>query len=285
MLSTEKGFTMRSGLRMGFTLIELLVVIVIVMALVILTAMTLPSQGRIANPILIKDGAQLRRIHQSWLIFAQEWESGFPKPSNVVSQFKGAVVDKQDPENHDDHSNLDTTANLYSVLIMHNFYLPELCVGPTEPSKNVSIIKNYNYDAYNPLENIHWDDSFSADLDAKSHVSYAHMPLFGERMTRHWQDSMNMKFPIISNRGPKDGDDPNSITLKIHGKSNQWVGNVVFNDNHVEVKRNMVIEMKDKDGKTFKDHIFKFDQEKDGFDAILTFTKAMTEDGPVTQWD
>lgn len=49
------------------------------------------------------------------------------------------------------------------------------------------------------------------------------------------------KFPIIANRGVKDGrmdgtDEygyVNSETLKIHGALNQWEGNLCYNDGHV----------------------------------------------------
>ena len=52
---------------------------------------------------------------------------------------------------------------------------------------------------------------------------------------------------MIGNRGPQDGaptggvcsDCPTyeeSITLEFHGGDRQWVGNIGFNDNHVELK-------------------------------------------------
>ncbi|MCZ6836114.1 MAG: hypothetical protein O7G85_10105, partial [Planctomycetota bacterium] len=235
---------------------------------------------------LIKDGSQIRGIHQSWLVFAREFDGKFPRPSEISNQeLKDLGGETFAPDVFVDQNHLDTTANLFSIMIMQNYISPELCVGPTEPSGSVFVHDDYNWDVYDPVANVHWDDQFSADLDSTSHVSYAHMPLFGENVNRHWRDTMSDTFPIVGNRGPKDGDDPSSITLKIHGSNKKWLGNIIFNDNHVVVSSEMVFDRVDEDGNTFSDHIFRFDQAKSGLDAILTFTKAMTEDGPVVQWD
>ena len=71
--------------------------------------------------------------------------------------------------------------------------------------------------------------------------------------------SLNAKWAAIGNRGPQDGsptggvcsDCPlyaESITLEFHGGDKQWVGNIGFNDNHVELVQTVFPE-----GMTFLD--------------------------------
>ena len=63
----------------------------------------------------------------------------------------------------------------------------------------------------------------------------------GKRRSVEWRESLNEKFAIVGNRGVKHGsleedDYLNSITIETHGGRKQWLGNLVFNDNHVKVE-------------------------------------------------
>jgi prepilin-type N-terminal cleavage/methylation domain-containing protein len=96
---------------------------------------------------------------------------------------------------------------------------------------------------------------------AVSHTSYAHMATFGMRKRLKWRTTQRSNIPILGTRGTgghyiKEGfagancDLPiatrtyggtligdqyrRSYTLDLHGARQQWVGNVVFADNHVE---------------------------------------------------
>ena len=66
----------------------------------------------------------------------------------------------------------DTTANLYSYLVMQRYITPDQLVSPadfvTDPDQD------YDWTLYNPRERVYWDPSFSADLSEVSNVSYAH---------------------------------------------------------------------------------------------------------------
>ena len=139
----------------------------------------------------------------------------------------------------DENRLLNTHDNLYSACIMQNYFTPELCVGPPEPSGYVAVKHDYDWSLYNPIENVHWDDSFKATLQKESHLSYAQMPLLGQRRAREWRESANPKFAVVGNRAVRGGslDETQyleSVTLKIHGGARQWIGNVAFNDNHIE---------------------------------------------------
>ena len=75
----------------------------------------------------------------------------------------------------------NTSANFWSALIMENMLKPEQLISPTDRGW-VEVVQ-YNYYAGD------WDPNFSADLSTTSNVSYAHMPLWGERLKKRWNKS------------------------------------------------------------------------------------------------
>jgi hypothetical protein len=202
-----------------------------------------------AQAKLLKDSSQIRGIHQSWLVFAGDSPNGeFPTPGLVDRQpvdLGAGFVDTPGRGKEDQLAN--TTAFVHSVCLMQNFYSPEFCVGPTEPSGSVFIKDDYNYELYDPIADNYWDSTFTCNLGTSSNVSYSSMPLGGERKLKHWKNSMDSKWAIVGNRGPADGDltgtgYKNSITLKIHGASKEWYGNICYNDNHVTPTRTFLPE-------------------------------------------
>ncbi len=261
----------------GFTKVELTVVLAALLVLLVIVYESLRSMRPQATAM--SDGSQIRGVHQSWLIFAREFNGVFPVPGLIQRK----PVEQDDvstiiPGQGAEDASQNTTANLYSACIMQNYFSPVLCVGPTEPSGNVFVDADYNWDLYNPFANVHWDPAFAADLHAGSNVSYAHMPLFGERRTAQWKESLDERFAMVGNRGPKDGiDDPTSLTYLIHGDPSQWVGNVIFNDNHVITSSSFALH----DG----DNIFKMENGPGGADSFIGITKTMTPEGPVLDWD
>ena len=66
------------------------------------------------------------------------------------------------------------------------------------------------------------------------------MAICGDRKHIKYRDTQAGGDPILSTRGVRDGALPGaqehetSPTLLLHGSRRQWVGNVGFNDNHVE---------------------------------------------------
>ncbi len=281
-----------SRLRGGRSRIDTLATVACAGLLVIVASVVLgqtrPSGGppAEAHPLSVKDASQLAEIHQAMVIFANEWGGLLPRPgliNRLPVELDGQL--RQIPGRGEEDISLNTTANLYSSLIAQNYFAPTLVISPVERSPEVSVRGSYDYNQYDPAEDVYWDPQFKADLLSGSHTSYAHLLLFGKRVDAQWRDTMDPKFPVLGNRGPKGGKlDPSSYTCGPHGN---WAGNVVYNDNHVEFEVTTTPSgLFFQSGEARKpDNIFAIDDGPRGRDAVLTFTKRMTASGPLLQHD
>ena len=180
---------------------------------------------------------------------------------------------------------LNNTANLYSAMVMQRYTIPAQLISGNEYSPNVWQDEQYNYAAYDPYDRVFWDPTFVADLDLESNVSFAHVPLYRRRLDRYWKFNVDSRTALIGNRGPLDGvDNPSSYT---YGRNGQWGGHIVFGDGHVDFFESFFPAGLSyfQDGETNYDNIFAMETGPNGDDAILSFTKQMTEDGPELQHD
>lgn len=284
--------------KSGFTLVELLVVMAII---ALLLGLLLPALAKArATARQVKDATQLRQIHTAWLTWSRQFNGIFPTPSliNRDATASGQQVPGKGPENlaingHD---------NLYGACLAQNYFSAQLCLSPSEASANVANCSTYNYNAYNVAQDKYWDENnttrFKSNLTVQSNTSYATLdfqPSTGTpaakktRMVKEWKESLNSKFPVVGNRGVKDGVYDGSYvtskTLEIHGGRSSWEGNICWNDNHVSFESNFSPEGMNKFGtnNTVEDNIFKAETEANNADAFLTVLKSIG--GMEATWD
>jgi prepilin-type N-terminal cleavage/methylation domain-containing protein len=255
--------------RRGFTLMELLVVIAIIALLVGLLVPALAKARR--NGETTKDGTQQKEIHRTFLSWANHNEGVLPIPGRID---RAGDVPGQGLEQYD----LNTSQSLYSAMIAQQYFDTAILIGPTEINRVVKQYEGvggsgYDFTQYDPGQNLYWDTGFGMDIadedpDYDCNGSFAHEALCGVRKNRHWRDTQDSTYPILGTRavwrGLPPGDDKHNLspTLRLHGPKNQWVGNVIFADNHVEQLQNFypaqtLYELDD--GTTQKDNIYNYE--------------------------
>lgn len=216
------------------------------------------------------DEMYLYSMYQSLAVFGNDNKGLYPVPS-AISGSKDVTE--------------DTTANLFSVMVMQNLIPTKQLISGNEYSGYVVEMQNYDFAALNPSKHVFWDSNFKADLSRLSNVSFAHEPLIGKRFTTEWNNRMTSTFPLIGNRGPQNG--ISSVNSLACGRNGIWGGNLLFGDGHIIFTKDAIgngISYED-GGERFPDNIFKLETGASGGDAILSFTKAINKNGVELQWD
>lgn len=297
----------RERARRGFTVVELIfvVVIVVLVLIVLMPALTPPRRG-VARQI--KDGTQVRGVHQGMVLFANNNNDKYPLPS--LLDVENFTVDAP-------AASKDTTGHIMSVLVYQNFFTPELLVSPSEVNPAILVDHKFEYTApsaaVNPAKAL-WDPGFNADFTEQTPkriagFSYGHRLPAGAKLEA-WSNSFNSNDAMVGNRGPlvtgvKQGTEPqvqatfnkDSLTLLIHGGRNSWEGNVAYNDNSIMFETKLAPEDKtwsempagDTSGKKYKswrDVLF-FDEKEDpnGTNNYLVNVKKVGEAGAEMIWD
>lgn len=250
----------------GFSLIGLLITMVCIVVLMYLlmssmnTAVTGAGNTLPGTVHSVKDELHLASLFRSIMANARDNGGSYLVPSEV---------------DRSRDASRNTTASLYSAMIAQNYIRPEDLISANERSGYVQECFNYNFQAYQPAQNKFWDPNFKADLQRGSNVSFAHMPLIGDRFRQNWSEPrMDSGFALVGNRGPKDGiNNPQSLT---YGRDGTWAGHIVFGDGHVEFIN------------TFSprgDNLFAMEKGPQGGDAILAFTPEISSSTVTLQFD
>lgn len=266
----------RDSVRRGFSLVGLLVTMtcMVVLSVLLMTSMNrrMTGEGSAVDGTVrsYKDQFVLHALHQSMTLGADDFRDQFITPRALTGS--------------DDRA-LDTTANLFSAMVMYQYLPVEQLIAANEYSGYVLADDDYDFNAYDDLGQTFWDPSFQADLHDLSNTSFAHVPLFGKRFHRAWQISVGRAIPVLGNRGPRDGEpDPRSFAV---GRSGVWGGHVVYPDGHIEFLTTFIPPgaWLEREGGREPDNIFRMDDPPDGPDAVLAFTTKMSDAGPTLQWD
>jgi len=213
---------------------ETLTLLAIIAALLAIATLAFGQQHQ--QKLRIKEQAQLAQLEHVLNVFANENDGRYPVPG-LLDRKKDPEFGRQVPGRGPEDTSLNHTAPLYSMMICQNYITPALVVSPAEVNPFVRVMprQDYNYDAYNPIEDNYWDDSFTVRIDKKdpgSNASYAHMAICGAFKTKHWRNTMNADRPVLGTRGPEDGATEGdaftrSPTLRFFQPHDRWVGAVM----------------------------------------------------------
>ena len=254
--------------RRGFSLIGILISLacIVVLMSIYMTSMHKAVTGGTGKSTQgsiwgMQDQIQLQMIVKAMTIDAMTGREDFLIPS-VLSR------------SNDVYDN--TSANFWSALVMQNLVAREQLVSPNDNGW----IEPAGYDY---VSGGFWDTSFSTDLSQTFNVSYAHMPLWGERLRRRWNPQAG-RFPILGNRGPEDGiERTNSLTLDMDGI---WRGWVCYADGSIEWQEGTTaVSRWDRSDGVQQDNIFLIEEDDSSDDAILGITQEVDDYGPILIWD
>jgi len=211
-------------MRKGFTLIELLVVISIIALLIAILLPALGAARRTARRM--QNSTQLRGIHQGLVTFANSNKSKFAGLDS-----KGKAVD-DGPNTTGNSGNGDKIEARYWILLAGDYFTPEYAISPSE-TKTVTEYEEATGTGVNPVQ---------FDPTGVKHYSYAMLQFAAggttleitsatTRRAAEWEQTLNSQSIVVSDRNV--GEDNNAGIQSVHSEEGEWVGSVLWNDNHV----------------------------------------------------
>ncbi|MBL9119386.1 MAG: hypothetical protein JNL80_05695 [Phycisphaerae bacterium] len=222
----------RGGRRdRGVSRVEVLLLIVLLAVIAAVAWPLLQRRRQAGDPIA--DAKDLTALHAAFVQHANGNGGTFPRPSETTAAPGGSASNRT----------LDTSANLYSLVLAERAVTPAMLISRAERNPVVAAA-DYDFGRIDAANGQAWDPGFRTDLDqlpgeGACNSSYVHLALCGERLD-HWRLTTDATAPIFGDRatyrGTRSGDRwRKSFTLGRHGQPDLlWGGNLAFADGHIE---------------------------------------------------
>ena len=215
----------------GVSRVEVLLLIVLLTVIAAVAWPLLQRRRQAGDPMA--DAKDLASLHAAFVQHANAHGGTFPRPSETTAASGSSPSDRT----------LDTSANLYSLVLAERTVTPAMLISRAERNPVVEA-GDYDFGQIDATKGQVWDPGFRTDLDqlpgeGVCNSSYVHLALCGERLD-HWRLTADATAPIVGDRatyrGTRTGDRwRKSYTLGRHGQPDVlWGGNVVFADGHIE---------------------------------------------------
>lgn len=254
--------------RHAFTIWELVAVIAVLLTVIAVFLPAIAMNRRAAREL--KDGTQIRGIHQAMITWSGQSFGEFPSPGSLDHSDTIPGIDTSD------NPRLKTRKNLprwsLSMMVYLGFMTPEVLVSPAEVHPAIRV--NTTFQMSNPTaiapskrSRAFLDPSFAAYPDEPggdtpiiggggtapaAGTSYSFVAFAGHRRAA-WDVTFDRTQAVIANRGPWYSQDATynwslnrkdrrgakrvlaseSNTLLMHGSRTAWEGNVACNDGSV----------------------------------------------------
>ena len=254
----------------GFSIHELLIVIVLV---VFTLSLNLPLADAAARRTArrMQNSTQLRGIHQGLVVFANSNKNkfaGLDSRGNIIANGEETTGNSGDG---------DTVEARYWILISGDYFTPEYAISPSE----VALVTEVDYDWQNDKapDAVKWNDNMK-------NYSYAMLGIKGtvgqapDAVGRggEWSQTLSSQAVVLSDRNTCTNATTQVQSIHTDDRG-EWIGSVLWNDNHVAFENSQYFETKFANGQRHGDefgrgldNLFAEDRDPDGragYDALM----------------
>jgi prepilin-type N-terminal cleavage/methylation domain-containing protein len=216
----------------AFTLIELLVVISIIALLVGILLPALGAARRTARQM--KNGTQVRGIHQAMVIFSQGnngWYPGYDNEGDIIATATNVT---QALTGQSGAHPATRFREMWDDRLFDGPYM----ISPSEPGQpQTNDTQTLAPGSHTDPTQVGYSYALLALVDTNE------TPSTGARRTDEWRETTHQRSVVISDRLIKD-----SVSTRLRSvhtdptSANDWKGSIGFNDNHVEFEPDEIID-------------------------------------------